>query len=107
MRRPRGFTALLALALATTLIFLGLPLVALLVDSSPAELVDSLGDQASLDALRLSLETSAISLGLIIAIGTPAAWLLGTREFRGKNLVTTLIELPLVLPPAVALSGSQ
>ncbi len=35
-------------------------------------------------------------------IGTPAAYLLATREFRGKALVTTAIELPLVLPPAVA-----
>ena len=89
-------------ALALTLVFLGLPLVALLVDASPGDLVSSLGDGASLDALRLSLETSAIALALIVAIGTPAAWLLATREFRAKPLLTTLVELPLVLPPAAA-----
>jgi molybdate transport system permease protein len=38
----------------------------------------------------------------VIAIGTPAAWLLATRSFRGRSLVETLVELPLVLPPAVA-----
>ena len=35
-------------------------------------------------------------------VGTPAAWLLATRSFRGRELVVTLVELPLVLPPAVA-----
>ena len=35
-------------------------------------------------------------------VGTPAAYLLATREFRGRPLVVTLVELPLVLPPAAA-----
>jgi molybdate transport system permease protein len=100
--RPGLFTAALAAALALTLIFLGLPLVALFVDTSPGDLLSSLGDQASVDALRLSLETSAIALALIVVVGTPAAWLLATREFRLKPAVVTLIELPLVLPPAAA-----
>ena len=39
---------------------------------------------------------------LIIVVGTPAAYLLGTRSFRGRAVLVTLIELPLVLPPAVA-----
>jgi molybdate transport system permease protein len=94
--------ALLTLALALTLIFLGLPVVALFVDASPAELASSLGDSSSLDALRLSLETSLIALVLIILIGTPAAWMLATRRFRLKPVLVTLIELPLVLPPAAA-----
>jgi molybdate transport system permease protein len=100
--RPPFFTALLAAALGLTLVFLGLPLVALFVDTSPGELISSLGDQASIDALRLSLETSAIALALIVLVGTPAAWLLATREFRLKPVLVTLIELPLVLPPAAA-----
>jgi molybdate transport system permease protein len=93
---------LLVIALAVTLVFLGLPLVALLVDASPSELASSLSDGASVDALRLSLETSLISLALIVVVGTPAAWMLATREFRLKPALVTLIELPLVLPPAVA-----
>jgi molybdate transport system permease protein len=76
--------------------------VAIFVHTGPDELVSSLGDAAALDALRLSLETSAIALAIVIAIGTPAAYLLATRRFRGKALATTLVELPLVLPPAVA-----
>jgi molybdate transport system permease protein len=64
--------------------------------------VSSLGDGAAVDALRLSLETSTIALAIVVVVGTPAAYLLATRRFRGRALVTTLIEWPLVLPPAVA-----
>lgn len=90
------------LALAIGLAFLTLPVVAIFVDVPPGDLVDSLGDTAALDALRLSLETSAIALAVIVAVGTPAAWLLATRRWPGRSLLITLVELPLVVPPAVA-----
>jgi molybdate transport system permease protein len=96
------FTPLLAAALATTLTFLGLPLLALFLETSPAALASSLAAPAVRDALWLSARTTAAALALIVVVGTPAAYLLGTREFRGKALVVTLVELPLVLPPAVA-----
>ena len=102
MNRVSPFTVVLAIALALTLVFLGLPIVALFLDTSPADVISSLGDQASIDALRLSLETSAMALALIVVVGTPAAWLLATRDFRVKPLLVTIIELPLVLPPAAA-----
>ena len=91
-----------SLALAVVLAFLTLPVVAIFVDVPPGDLVSSLGDDAALDALRLSLETSAIALAIIVVVGTPAAWLLATRSWRGRNVIVTLVELPLVVPPAVA-----
>jgi molybdate transport system permease protein len=90
------------LALTVALAFLVVPLVAIFVDVPPGDLIASLGDDAALDALRLSIETSAIALGLIVAVGTPAAWLLATRRWPGRSLLITLVELPLVVPPAVA-----
>jgi molybdate transport system permease protein len=98
----RPFTALLAVALTAALLFLTMPVVAIFANTAPGDLVKSLGDPSARDALRLSLETSAIALAVIVAVGTPAAYLLATRAFRGRALLTTLIELPLVLPPAVA-----
>ena len=62
----------------------------------------SLGEEGSLEALRLSLVCSSIAVALIVLVGTPAAYLLATQRFRGRSVVVTLIELPLVLPPAVA-----
>jgi molybdate transport system permease protein len=96
------FTALLVAALAVVLVFLVLPVVAIFLDVGPRELVSSLDDPSATDALRLSLQTSLTAIVLIVAAGTPAAWLLATRSFRGRELLVTLVELPLVLPPAVA-----
>jgi molybdate transport system permease protein len=100
--RPGWFAVLLALCVAVVLTFLTLPVVAIFAHTSPSELISSLGEQGALDALWLSLRTTAISIAIVLAVGTPAAYLLATRSFRGKALVVTLIELPLVLPPAVA-----
>jgi molybdate transport system permease protein len=98
----RAFPGLLWAALALVLAFLVLPLVAIFVDVPPRELLDSLDDPVATDALRLSLETSALALALILLLGTPAAWVLATRRFPGRSLAITLVELPLVVPPAVA-----
>jgi molybdate transport system permease protein len=102
MRRPGWFSALLGLSLVLALTFLTLPVVAIFVHSSPRELLDSLGDASAREALRLSLLTTTIAIALVVLVGTPAAYLLATRTFRGRALVVTLVELPLVLPPAVA-----
>jgi molybdate transport system permease protein len=100
-RRP-WFTLLLATALAIVLAFLVLPVVAIFTNTNPGTLVRSLDDPTATDALRLSLETTSLAMILIVAVGTPAAFFLATRSFPGRSIVITLIELPLVLPPAVA-----
>ncbi len=102
MRGSGWFAALLGACLAAALAFLTLPVVAIFVDSSPGGLIASLGEPGALDALWLSLRTTAAAITIILLVGTPAAYLLATRSFRGKAVVVTLIELPLVLPPAVA-----
>jgi molybdate transport system permease protein len=100
--RRAWFPALLVACLTVALTFLTLPVVAIFVDSSPGDLISSLGEPGALDALWLSLKATAASIAIIVVVGTPAAYLLATRSFRGRALVVTLIELPLVLPPAVA-----
>lgn len=102
MRRRGPFAVALVVALAVALAFLVLPVIAIFANTPPGDLLDSLGTDVARDALWLSLKTSAAAVVVIVAVGTPAAYLLATREFRGKALLTTLIELPLVLPPAVA-----
>ena len=98
----RLFPVALVAALAVALTFLALPVVAIFVDVGPAALLDSLDDPESLDALRVSLEATAVALAIILLVGTPVAWGLATRRFRGRQVLVTLVELPLVLPPAVA-----
>jgi molybdate transport system permease protein len=98
----RAFDVFLALAVALVVVFLALPLVALFLRVSPGELFAQLGSEAARDALLVSLKTSLIAHVFVLVIGTPAAYLLATRRFRGRELIVTLTELPLVLPPAVA-----
>jgi molybdate transport system permease protein len=102
MRVRSGF-GLLALAAATLAVgFLVLPVVAIFADVSPARLLDALGEEPAREALWLSLRTTLMAVAIVVAVGTPAAYLLALRRFRGRALVLTAIELPLVMPPAVA-----
>ena len=101
MRRV-AFTAVLTAALAMTLAFLLLPIVAIFLDVSPARLMDGMRSEAARDALVVTLKTNLVAQAGVVLLGTPAAYLLATRHFRGRAMAVTLVELPLVLPPAVA-----
>jgi len=91
-----------AVLAAAALAFCALPIVAIFARVSPGTLINELGDPVARDALVVSLKTSAYAQALIVIAGTPTAYLIATRRFRGRSLVLTLFELPLVLPPAVA-----
>jgi molybdate transport system permease protein len=100
--RAPWFAIALGASIALVLAFLVLPVLAIFVKTSPARLLSSLGESESTEALKLSLETTAIAVAIIVIVGTPAAFLLATRSFPGKAIVVTLVELPLVLPPVAA-----
>jgi molybdate transport system permease protein len=98
----KAFTGLLALATGVGLTFLALPLVALFTEVPLGDVPSLLGDPAVRDAIAVTARTNAVANVLIVGIGTPVAYLLATRTFPGRTLAITLVELPLVLPPAVA-----
>jgi molybdate transport system permease protein len=98
----RFFELGLVVCAALVVGFLFVPLVALFLRVSPGTLFAQLGSEVALDALWITVKTGLIAHAFVLAIGTPAAYLLGTRRFRGREAVLTAIELPLVLPPAVA-----
>jgi molybdate transport system permease protein len=89
-------------AAGVALAFLILPIVAIFARVSPRELVAQLSNPVVTDALVVSLKTSGIAQAFVLLFGTPLAYLLATRRFRGRPLAIVLVELPLVLPPAVA-----
>lgn len=104
-RGNRQFAHWLPLALASTvlLLFITLPILALFIRVLPLpDLVTTALSSDVLASLSLSLTTSLLTLLLTILTGTPAAFLLARTQFPGKSLVETLIDLPTVLPPAVA-----
>jgi molybdate transport system permease protein len=99
----RRLLAFLFTAIAVvTLTFLALPIIAIFAHTTPAHLLDQLSNPVVRDAFVVSLKTSLIAQALIVVFGTPTAYLLATRRFRGHAVAVTLVELPLVLPPAVA-----
>ena len=78
------------------LAFLLLPIAALFLRVPPGELFAQLGNPVAVDALLVSLKTSLIAHVLVLAVGTPAAYLLATRRFRAARSCVSLIELPLI-----------
>jgi molybdate transport system permease protein len=84
------------------LVFLSVPIVALFLRTSPAALIENLQDPDVIRAIALSLVTTIISTAIIILAGTPLAYAHARDQFRFSRLIDTLIDLPLVLPPAVA-----
>ena len=94
--------ALFFAATVVALLFLALPVVAIFTRVPPGRLVRLLSNGVVTDALIVSLKSTAIAEALILLFGTPLAYLLATRRFPGRAFLVTVVELPLVLPPAVA-----
>ena len=97
-----GLVAGGALVIAVVLAFLLLPIIALLTYQPLDELLNGLDAQVTLDAIGVSLKTNAIAFGITVLLGTPFAYILARHRFPGRSAVITLVELPLVMPPAVA-----
>lgn len=102
-RRGRGaplrWTAIgLAFALLT---LLAVPLLALALSASPEAILAGATDRRFVPALRLSLQTTALSVAITVLTGTPLAWWMATSRSWAVRAVDLLVDLPIVIPPAV------
>jgi molybdate transport system permease protein len=97
-----AFSAFLGLASLLTFAFLFIPVASIFGRIPPGQIWDQLGTKVVQDALRISIEVNGLALLLLLVVGTPASYFLATRRFPGRAIVITILELPLVLPPAVA-----
>jgi molybdate transport system permease protein len=93
--------AALILAVAI-LLFIALPIVSLFLKISPSRFFVEFKSSVVLDALKLSLITTFISALIIVVLGTPLAYINARYHYRGKHLVDTIMDLPVVIPPAVS-----
>lgn len=93
-----GLGLLLTLAMA----FIALPVLALFLRSPMDTIIDTLHDPVVIDALRLSLMTSTITTITVVIMGTPIAYVSARFSYPGKELADSLIDLPVIMPPAVA-----
>jgi molybdate transport system permease protein len=94
--------AALALASALLVAFIVLPLAGLVLHLDPRAFVASLATTSAQNALRLSVVTTALALALTLALGTPLAYVLARGRFPGRRVVDAVVDLPIVVPPAVA-----
>ena len=84
-------------------LFLALPVVVLVTRAVlDGSLGRALGAPAVLQALGLSLLTTAVSLAITVALGLPLGFVLARRRFRGASVIEAIVDLPIVLPPSVA-----
>ena len=84
------------------LLFILIPLIALLLRADPGAIWVALQGATVRQAVALSLSTSAVTVVVTFVFGTPVAYYLAHRHYTFHRLVDTLIDLPTVLPPAVA-----
>src|SRR5437764_11217242 len=83
-------------------LFLGVPLVALLIHEPPALLWAAMQQPEVLQALQLSIFTTSISTFLTVLFGLPVAYVLARLQFPGRNVLEPLVTPPTVFPPVVA-----
>jgi molybdate transport system permease protein len=100
--RDLAIRSAVVLSVALLLCLLVFPLVSLFFRLPVSVLWRRVQEPLVMDALRLSAITSLAATVSVVVLGLPVAYLLATRDFRGKRLLETVIELPIVLPPTVA-----
>ncbi|MEA1945156.1 MAG: ABC transporter permease subunit, partial [Euryarchaeota archaeon] len=95
------FRTLAALIAGIFFGFIVIALSCLFTATSFAEFAGAIMSPEIVSAIILSLKTSTAVVLLALFFGIPAAYILATKRFRGRNVLDTLVDLPIVLPPLV------
>ncbi len=102
MIKPFIGRVLVVAASAALLLYLIVPLSVVILRALDADLIEQFAQPTVAQAVRLSLLTSSISAAIVVTFGTPLAFRLARRKVRARPFIETLLDLPIVLPPAVA-----
>ena len=68
----------------------------------PSQVSTQIRNAGIIEAIKLSLITSGAATLIAFVLAVPSAYFMVTRNFPGKTILDTLMDLPIVLPPAVA-----
>ena len=99
---PLGMSVLFVVSGVVLLGFLSLPVLSLFFSITPENAWNALQSPHLRSSLLLSVGTTMVSAVLIFLFGTPVAYLLARMKFRGKGLLSLIVDLPMVIPPSVA-----
>lgn len=98
----KGALVILGLIVIIYFIFISLPLTSVFLRLDPTQINAQLQNWQVISAIQLSLYTSAIATLIAFVLAVPTAYFMATRRFPGKAVIDTIMDLPIVLPPAVA-----
>jgi molybdate transport system permease protein len=98
----KAILVIMGLIVLTYFLFVAVPIAAVFLQLQPSQVNAQLHDSTVIDAIKLSLYTSAIAIIIVFVLAVPSAYFMATRKFPGKAAIDTIIDLPIVLPPAVA-----
>ncbi len=101
LKRSFRFDLLMAILAALFFSLIILVLLSLIGAASWREVVTHISSAKGLSSIILSLKTSLTVVALTLALGFPVAYMLALKQFRGKALLDTLLELPIIMPPLV------
>ncbi|WIM11054.1 sulfate ABC transporter permease subunit CysW [Enhydrobacter sp.] len=102
---PAARFCLVVIALAFLALFLVLPVVVIFVEAlrkGLAVYLATFDDHDARAAIRLTLLVAAIAVPLNMVFGVAASWAIAKFDFRGRNLLITLIDLPFSVSPVVS-----
>jgi molybdate transport system permease protein len=94
--------ALIVLIAVTYVLFISVPVLAVFLKIDPSQIGNQLSNEGIIEAIQLSLITAGIATVIGFVLAVPTAYFMVTRSFHGKAVIDTLMDLPIVLPPAVA-----
>jgi molybdate/tungstate transport system permease protein len=102
MGRNRSFNAVFIFLSLILIIFIGFPIILTLTGSTPRLFLATFLDEVVLESLLFTFSSSVVATGIGLITGIPLAYILARREFPGKRLVESLIDLPIVIPHSAA-----
>ena len=101
-RKRLTFNLIFSLAGGVLVLFVVLPLVSMLLSTTPADFLNSFNDPEVLQSIGLTFGAAAIATVLALGSGVPLAYLLARQKFRGKRLLEAIVNLPIVIPHTAA-----
>jgi len=109
LKRTRGgslsdkfILVILGLIVLTYFLFVAIPIVGIFLKIEPNQVSAQLRNSAVINAIELSLFTSGSATLIAFVLAVPTGYFMATRDFHGKAILDTIMDLPILLPPAVA-----
>ena len=100
--RSKGFLITVSAVASIAILFLLIPLAFLITIAGWEGIVETSASKEALSSILLSFEAGVIAATLSVLFGIPLAYILARLSFRGKGIISGLIDLPLVIPHTVA-----